>query len=142
MPMVRNRTLMDRFDIAEWVVTSGSTGGCIHVRGGQLHPYRPAPIDISVDPTGAGDVFLAAYTAGGFAAASGGSSQPACRVALREHAPVDTSLPHAWTCAHGYGSRIGEVHIVDNKVNEGINIFRFGFPSGEGGRCLPSAPQR
>lgn len=55
-------TLMDRFDIAEWVVTSGSSGGCVYVRGGGRHPYRAEPVENPIDATGAGDVFLAAYT--------------------------------------------------------------------------------
>ncbi len=58
--------IMKRFDIAEWVETSASTGGCIHARGGQRFSYEPAPLDTPVDPTGAGDVFFAAYTAARF----------------------------------------------------------------------------
>ena len=53
--------LMDRFDIAEWIVTRGRRGGHIHVRGGGCCPYEAAPAVPEVDPTGAGDVFLAAY---------------------------------------------------------------------------------
>lgn len=55
--------VMNRFDIAEWVVTSASKGGCIHVRGGRRLSYQPVPVEVPVDPTGAGDVFFAAYTA-------------------------------------------------------------------------------
>ncbi len=55
--------VMERFDIAEWVVTSASKGGCIHLRGGRRLVYTPVPVDEPVDPTGAGDVFFAAYTA-------------------------------------------------------------------------------
>jgi sugar/nucleoside kinase (ribokinase family) len=55
--------VMKRFDIAEWVATSASKGGCIHVRGGRRVVYKPVPVDEPVDPTGAGDVFFAAYTA-------------------------------------------------------------------------------
>jgi sugar/nucleoside kinase (ribokinase family) len=62
----RIETLMDRFDIAEWAVTSGSSGGCIHVRGGCRYPYASAPVATPIDSTGAGDVFLAAYTAARF----------------------------------------------------------------------------
>lgn len=59
-------TLMGRFDIAEWVATSGSSGGCIHVRSGRRYSYEPVPIGTPADPTGAGDVFFAAYTAARF----------------------------------------------------------------------------
>jgi sugar/nucleoside kinase (ribokinase family) len=75
--------LMDRFRIAEWVVTGGPQGGCIHVRGGRRHLYEPSPVASLVDPTGAGDVFLAAYTAARFkqdqpvAAAAGHAAQVA-----------------------------------------------------------------
>jgi len=55
--------LMDRFDIDEWIVTSGRRGGTIHVRGGGCCAYEAAPAVPAVDPTGAGDVFLAAYAA-------------------------------------------------------------------------------
>lgn len=55
--------VMKRFDIAEWVATSASKGGCIHVRGSRRRSYKPVPVDVPVDPTGAGDVFFAAYTA-------------------------------------------------------------------------------
>jgi len=58
--------LMDRFAIAEWVVTSGSGGGCIYVRGGRPHSYVTVPVDTPNDPTGAGDVFFAAYTVARF----------------------------------------------------------------------------
>jgi sugar/nucleoside kinase (ribokinase family) len=59
-------TLMERFNLAEWVVTSGAQGGCIHVRGGRQYFYPAAPVDTAADPTGAGDVFLAAYTVARF----------------------------------------------------------------------------
>ena len=58
--------IMKRFGIAEWVATSASKGGCIHVCGGRRFPYEPMSIDHPVDPTGAGDVFFAAYTAARF----------------------------------------------------------------------------
>jgi sugar/nucleoside kinase (ribokinase family) len=54
--------LMKRFDITEWVVTSASKGGWIHVRGSRRCSYKPMPVDVPLDPTGAGDVFFAAYT--------------------------------------------------------------------------------
>jgi len=58
--------LMDRFEIAEWVVTAGPKGGCIHVRGGRRYPYEPVPVGAPLDSTGAGDVFFAAYTVARF----------------------------------------------------------------------------
>ena len=114
-------TLMDRFDIAEWVVTAGPTGGCIHVRGGRPHPYRPAPIDISIDPTGAGDVFLAAYTAARFrqrqtvAAASRHAASLSAGHAAGRYLPA-ACLDLACMAAV---LESGEVPIVDNNINEG-----------------------
>jgi len=58
--------VMKQFDITEWVATSASKGGVIHVRGGRRLSYKPVPVDEPVDPTGAGDVFFAAYTAARF----------------------------------------------------------------------------
>jgi sugar/nucleoside kinase (ribokinase family) len=58
--------LMQRYDIAEWIVTRGPRGGSIHVRGGREHLYEPVGVGPPVDPTGAGDVFLAAYTVARF----------------------------------------------------------------------------
>lgn len=53
--------LMHRFAIAEWVVTSGFQGGCIHSAGQGPHRFSAEPASPVVDPTGAGDVFFAAY---------------------------------------------------------------------------------
>lgn len=58
--------LMEQFAIAEWVVTGGASGGCIHLHGRRPQPYEAAPVEGAVDPTGAGDVFLAAYTVARF----------------------------------------------------------------------------
>jgi sugar/nucleoside kinase (ribokinase family) len=55
--------IMARCDIAEWVVTAGAGGGCIHTRKGRRYVYRSAKAPAAADPTGAGDVFLAAYAA-------------------------------------------------------------------------------
>ncbi len=53
--------LLARFRIAEWVVTAGAEGGRIHLAGGgRLRFPSPAATRVA-DPTGAGDVFFAAY---------------------------------------------------------------------------------
>jgi len=53
--------LMKRFEIDEFVVTMGKNGGLVQKRNGKSFQYRAAEIKIPKDPTGAGDVFLAAY---------------------------------------------------------------------------------
>ena len=53
--------LMADFDLREVVVTEGRKGGCVHERSGKRHPYAAVPVPRVVDPTGAGDVFFAAY---------------------------------------------------------------------------------
>jgi sugar/nucleoside kinase (ribokinase family) len=60
--------LMAEFAVHEWVVTDRDRGGQVFGPGGQRHTYPPAPAAAGGDPTGAGDVFLAAYTAARFAA--------------------------------------------------------------------------
>ncbi len=54
-------TLLARFRIAEWVVTAGAEGGWIDLAGGGRLHYPSAPATCVADPTGAGDVFFAAY---------------------------------------------------------------------------------
>ena len=49
-------------------VSLGNRGGRIHLRGQGSFPYAPAPVRRVEDPTGAGDVFLAAYLAARLAA--------------------------------------------------------------------------
>ncbi len=56
-------SLMTRFDLREVVVTEGRKGGCVYERSGRRIPYTAAPVARVVDPTGAGDVFFAAYLA-------------------------------------------------------------------------------
>ncbi len=56
-------SLMTRFDLREVVVTEGRKGGCVYERSGRRFPYAAAPVARVVDPTGAGDVFFAAYLA-------------------------------------------------------------------------------
>ena len=53
--------LMKRFEIEEFVVTMGKKGGFIQKRNGKSFQYRAVEIKSANDPTGAGDVFLAAY---------------------------------------------------------------------------------
>jgi sugar/nucleoside kinase (ribokinase family) len=62
----RAEDLMDRFAIAEWVATSGLHGGCIYSATEGIQRYSSEPVAAVVDPTGAGDVFLAAYTVARF----------------------------------------------------------------------------
>lgn len=62
----RVEDLMTRFEIGEWVVTSGFHGGCIYSANEGVYCYASEPVSAVVDPTGAGDVFLAAYTVARF----------------------------------------------------------------------------
>jgi sugar/nucleoside kinase (ribokinase family) len=55
--------IMAHFHIAEWIVTAGAQGGRIYARGRRPYGYPSKPVSAPADPTGAGDVFLAAYTA-------------------------------------------------------------------------------
>ncbi len=55
--------LMRDCSVAEWVVTEGSHGGWVASRAGQRTKFAPAPVATVADPTGAGDVFFAAYLA-------------------------------------------------------------------------------
>ena len=53
--------LMRQFNINEFVVTAGHKGGFVQaIRAGQI-PYPAARVTSNEDPTGAGDIFLAAY---------------------------------------------------------------------------------
>jgi sugar/nucleoside kinase (ribokinase family) len=58
MPLAK---LMQRFSIDEFVVTSGKNGGVVQTRCGETHHYGAVPVSSRSDPTGAGDVFFAAY---------------------------------------------------------------------------------
>jgi sugar/nucleoside kinase (ribokinase family) len=53
--------LIKDFAIREWLVTDGDQGGFVRDAHGTVHPYTAAEISAPQDPTGAGDVFLAAY---------------------------------------------------------------------------------
>jgi sugar/nucleoside kinase (ribokinase family) len=54
-------TLMQRFDICEFIVTSGASGGFVQESTAPATPYAAASVEFEGDPTGAGDIFLAAY---------------------------------------------------------------------------------
>lgn len=73
--------MMAGFDIREVVVTEGERGGEVFERGGRKHAYPPAPVVRAGDPTGAGDVFLAAYAAARLV--DGLDLAPACARAAR-----------------------------------------------------------
>lgn len=53
--------LMADYAIAEWVVTEGSRGGWVVDRAGRRTNFSSNTVVEIVDPTGAGDVFFAAY---------------------------------------------------------------------------------
>ncbi len=55
------RQLMESFKIDEFLVTLDMRGGFVQKRGGHAYHYEAVPVKNPVDPTGAGDVFLAAY---------------------------------------------------------------------------------
>jgi sugar/nucleoside kinase (ribokinase family) len=53
--------IMKEHRVEQWLTTDGESGGWLLTRGGQRHDYRAAQVERVVDPTGAGDVFFAAY---------------------------------------------------------------------------------
>ena len=53
--------IMKGFDIEEAVISSGSKGGRVETITGEKFEYRAAMPDRVSNPTGAGDVFFAAY---------------------------------------------------------------------------------
>ena len=53
--------LMQRFEISEFLVTAGAKGGCVQTINGEKIPYKAAASQTTGDPTGAGDIFFAAY---------------------------------------------------------------------------------
>ena len=59
--------LMHCFKIEEFVVTLGDKGGFVQKQSGEIFHYDAALIKTPVDPTGAGDVFFAAYIVSRFA---------------------------------------------------------------------------
>jgi sugar/nucleoside kinase (ribokinase family) len=59
--------LMRHFKIEEFVVTLGGKGGFVQKQNGETFYYDAAMIKAPTDPTGAGDVFIAAYIVSRFA---------------------------------------------------------------------------
>ena len=57
---------MRRFKIDEFVVTLGADGGFVQKQSGKTFQYKAETVKSPVDPTGAGDVFFAAYILGRF----------------------------------------------------------------------------
>jgi len=55
--------IMALFDINEWIVTAGNKGGFIYTLKGNQISYTADRTSRCIDPTGAGDVFFAAYLA-------------------------------------------------------------------------------
>jgi sugar/nucleoside kinase (ribokinase family) len=73
--------LMIRFKIEESVVTLGENGGFVQTQSGETIKYAAETVNSPVDPTGAGDVFFAAYITSRF---SNQMQIPdACRYAAR-----------------------------------------------------------
>lgn len=117
----RVEDLMTRFEIAEWVVTSGFQGGTIYSGNARVYRYSSEPVSPVVDPTGAGDVFLAAYTVSRFRDRKtvAGAGRYAAKLAASHVAgrylpdvlavprrPIANRRPSGWYC-------------VDNRMNEG-----------------------
>ena len=53
--------LMQEYGIEQWLTTDGKRGGWLQSRSGKRYDFRAAEVDEVADPTGAGDVFFAAY---------------------------------------------------------------------------------
>jgi sugar/nucleoside kinase (ribokinase family) len=58
--------LLKTYGVEEFIVTHGRDGGYVRDYGGCEYLYDAVKIQTVQDPTGAGDVFLAAYTVGRF----------------------------------------------------------------------------
>ena len=58
--------LMNRFKIKESVVTLDENGGFVQTQNGRIFKYAAGTVNSPVDPTGAGDVYFAAYIASRF----------------------------------------------------------------------------
>jgi sugar/nucleoside kinase (ribokinase family) len=73
--------LMRQFHINEFVVTAGQEGGFVQTIGAGQISYRAARVTSNEDPTGAGDIFLAAYVIGRFLKQR--SIEDACKYAAK-----------------------------------------------------------
>jgi len=73
--------LMHRFNIEEFVVTLGQDGGYVKTQSGKKLHYRAVKAKSVHDPTGAGDVFFAAYNICRFSKRS--NIADACRYAAK-----------------------------------------------------------
>lgn len=54
-------SIMQEHGVDQWLTTDGARGGCLLTRSGTHHDFRAVPVEELADPTGAGDVFFAAY---------------------------------------------------------------------------------
>jgi sugar/nucleoside kinase (ribokinase family) len=73
--------IMTRFNINEFVVTSGQKGGFVRMVTGEKTRYDAAAVKSIGDPTGAGDIFLAAYVISRFLDRK--TTAAACRYAAK-----------------------------------------------------------
>ncbi len=73
--------LLRKFNIRELLVTLGKEGGFVQIQNGAAFHYLAESIEVPVDPTGAGDVFFAAYLVSRFSA--GKEIPDACRYAAQ-----------------------------------------------------------
>jgi len=55
--------ILREFDIEQWLTTDGTRGGWVLDQSGARHDFSAVPVEQVADPTGAGDVFFAAYQA-------------------------------------------------------------------------------
>ena len=74
--------LMRDCSVAEWVVTEGSHGGWVASGKGEQTKFASAPVAMVADPTGAGDVFFAAYLAHRLHRGAGIATAAQCAAAL------------------------------------------------------------
>ena len=74
--------LMRDCSVAEWVVTEGSHGGWVASGKGERTKFASAPVAMVADPTGAGDVFFAAYLAHRLHRGAGIAKAAQCAAAL------------------------------------------------------------
>ncbi len=56
-----NSTTMQEYGVEQWLITDGTRGGWLLSRSGTRHEFRAVAASEIADPTGAGDVFFAAY---------------------------------------------------------------------------------